>query len=123
MMTVEEIQNAAFKSIDAPCERNCGKCESEYKEDCSWMHYVEGFEDGVKWFINNLWHDSSCFPARNMSCNIGELCLIITLEGKILLAVACFDNKNNLYYFVTSTFNMIYLYEVKVYMYINDLDS
>lgn len=55
-MKREDIKKAAFNTIDAPCERNCEKCDCKYKEDCSWAHLKNGFVLGAEWRINSVWH-------------------------------------------------------------------
>lgn len=55
-MKREDIKKAAFNTIDAPCERNCEKCDCKYKEDCSWSHWKDGFVLGAEWRINSVWH-------------------------------------------------------------------
>ena len=53
-MTREEIEKAAFYSIDAPCVRDCDKCNDKYKNDCMWSIYRDGFVAGAKWLADKL---------------------------------------------------------------------
>lgn len=64
-MTREEIEKAAFYSIDAPCVRDCDKCNDKYKNDCMWSIYRGGFVDGADWRIRAVWHDMTVMPDMN----------------------------------------------------------
>ena len=66
-MKREDIKKAAFNTIDAPCERNCEKCDCKYKEDCIWSHLKDGFVLGAEWRINSVWHDANEMPEKKFA--------------------------------------------------------
>lgn len=64
-MTRDDIEKAAFYSIDAPCVRDCDKCNDKYKNDCMWSIYRDGFVMGALWRVESAWHEVSEEPERN----------------------------------------------------------
>ena len=84
-MTREEIEKAAFYSIDAPCVRDCDKCNDKYKNDCMWSIYRDGFVDGAKWRIKKVWHKPNEDPVKKkylllVEANDGEFSLSYTFD-------------------------------------------
>lgn len=80
-MTQEEIEKAAFESIDAPCVRDCDKCNDKYKNDCMWSIYRDGFVDGAKWRIKKVWHNEKEMP------QIGSPILVAMYKGVTVLSI------------------------------------
>ena len=79
-MIREEIEKAAFESIDAPCVRDCDKCNDKYKNDCMWSIYRDGFVDGAKWRIKKVWHEKYEEPE-----DVSRLLLIELNNGEFIL--------------------------------------
>lgn len=57
MIKKKQIEKAAFKCLDAPCIRDCEKCQDEQKEHCTWSYIIDGFVMGALWRIKKVWHD------------------------------------------------------------------
>ena len=84
-MTREDIEKAAFDSIDVPCVRDCDKCNDKYKNDCMWSIYRDGFVDGAKWSIKKVWHKPNEEPVKKNNLllveeNDGEFSLNYTFD-------------------------------------------
>ena len=84
-MTKEEIEKAAFDSIDAPCVRDCDKCNDKCKNDCMWSIYRDGFVDGANWRIRAIEHKPNEEPVKKkylllIEANDGEFSLGYTFD-------------------------------------------
>ena len=78
-MRREDIEKAAFDCIDAPCVRDCEKCDDKDKDNCTWVYLKDGFIDGANWRINTVWHYDKSSPMLNKPflfvCHKGAIAL------------------------------------------------
>lgn len=111
-MTKEQIEKAATDSLlNDPLELR----------ETSVGTFQQGFITGANWRIESVWHTVEEVPSRNLNGNhYGELCLVITRDGNIDFAQACYEDINGVYYFKTYS-GLIELHNVKKWAYIKDL--